>query len=157
MRILKCYFCSSNVYPGHGITFVRNDSIPFTFCRSKCSKLFKLKKNPRKIKWTKIYRKINNKELCNDTVQMFEKRQTIPQKCTSTTTTTIKELIPSILHLKNHKENVFIEDRILQAQELDKENCIKFLEKNKHILKNKEPPMKGLRSKQEKRKEELFN
>eukprot|EP00768_Dysnectes_brevis_P008666 gnl/Dysnectes_brevis/800_a882_5243.p1 GENE.gnl/Dysnectes_brevis/800_a882_5243~~gnl/Dysnectes_brevis/800_a882_5243.p1 ORF type:complete len:210 (+),score=37.41 gnl/Dysnectes_brevis/800_a882_5243:38-667(+) len=77
MRLHKCSFCSKTIYPGYGATFVRNDGRVFRFCTSKCTRNFKLKRNPRKVKWTKAYRHTQGKDMVTDTTYDFERRRNV--------------------------------------------------------------------------------
>lgn len=56
--MVKCSFCGKVIQKGTGKMFVRKDGKVFSFCSSKCEKnLLKLKRKPRKFKWTKYYEK----------------------------------------------------------------------------------------------------
>jgi len=139
MRIQKCWFCSASIYPGHGTTFVRSDCTVFRFCRPKCFKLFKKRLNPRKIKWTKISRKLANKELMNDPVMQFERRVDIPAMYSREVMQQTIEAIPRIIEEKSRREGLFIANRILAGQEKNKARDLEFIERHKHLLSRGDP------------------
>ncbi|XP_041369677.1 probable ribosome biogenesis protein RLP24 [Gigantopelta aegis] len=134
MRIEKCYFCSSNIYPGHGIQFVRNDSKIFRFCRSKCHRAFKKKRNPRKSRWTKAFRKAAGKDLAVDPSFEFEKRRNVPVKYDRQLWNTTMKAIERIEEIRTKRQNQFIKNRLQKGKQLRKEADIKEVEKNIHLI-----------------------
>ena len=124
MRIETCYFCSGPIYPGHGIVFVRNDGKMFRFCRSKCHRNFKAKKNPRKIRWTKAYRKTHEKELVTDPVYDFEKIRNTPIKYNREIWTDTVQAMDKLAKIRKYREDRFFERRMRRAKH-DKKEMIK--------------------------------
>lgn len=51
---MKCSFCGKNIERGTGKMYVKSSGKLLYFCSTKCEKnLLKLKRKPRKVKWTK--------------------------------------------------------------------------------------------------------
>ncbi|KAH8107056.1 ribosomal protein L24e-domain-containing protein [Cristinia sonorae] len=117
MRIEKCYFCSKSVYPGHGSAFVRNDAKVFRFCTSKCHKNFKMKRNPRKVRWTKAFRKAAGKEMTIDSTIEFEKRRNIPVRYNRELIQTTVKAMKRIAEIKGRREHAFWKNRMAASRE----------------------------------------
>jgi large subunit ribosomal protein L24e len=134
MRIETCYFCSSPCYPGHGMVFVRNDSKQFRFCRSKCIRSFHKKKNPRKVAWTKTYRKIRGKEMQNDTTFDFEQRRNRPIKYDRNLTAATVQAIQTISTIQQQRSQRFFDVRQQDAVQLQKQQARVEIEQSIDIL-----------------------
>uniref|UniRef100_A0A1A9WKC7 Large ribosomal subunit protein eL24 n=1 Tax=Glossina brevipalpis TaxID=37001 RepID=A0A1A9WKC7_9MUSC len=61
MKIGLCSFSGYKIYPGHGKTMVKIDGKTFTFLDKKCERSYLMKRNPRKVTWTVLYRRKHRK------------------------------------------------------------------------------------------------
>lgn len=95
--------------------FVRNDAKSFRFCRSKCHKHFKAKHNPRKMKWTKAYRKSAGKEMVVDKTFGFEKRRNCPVRYDRDLVVKTVQAMKTIDKIKEARKERFYKDRMAKA------------------------------------------
>ena len=135
MRLEKCWFCSSTVYPGHGICLVRNDSKMFRFCRSKCHKNFKMKRNPRKVKWTKAYRAIHGKDLSADNIFNFERRRNRPVRYNRELTHKTLAALRTVDEIRTKRDKRHYEQRMKGISDRVRRKDKSELQKQVHLVK----------------------
>ncbi|KAL1225233.1 putative ribosome biogenesis protein RLP24 [Cardamine amara subsp. amara] len=139
MRLVNCWFCSSTIYPGHGIQFVRNDAKIFRFCRSKCHKNFKMKRNPRKVKWTKAYRAAHGKDMTKDTTFEFEKKRNRPERYDRNVTENTLLAIKKIVKIRDDRATKHIQNRLKPDKKKKHAEAIKELDNNIHLVRAPQP------------------
>ena len=60
---MDCSFCGTGIQKGTGKIFVKKTGKRYNFCSTKCEKnMIKLKRNPRKVNWTKEYHIVKQRE-----------------------------------------------------------------------------------------------
>lgn len=114
--------------------FVRNDCKVFRFCKSKCHKNFKKKRNPRKVRWTKAFRKAAGKELTVDNSFEFEKRRNEPVKYQRELWNKTIDAMKRVEEIKQKRQAKFIMNRLKKNKELQKVQDIKEVKQNIHLI-----------------------
>jgi len=87
----------------------------FKFCRSKCFKNFKMKRNPRKVRWTKAYRHAMGKEMTVDSTFEFEKRRNVPVRYNRETVVETVGAIKRINEIRDARQKRFFENRVKKS------------------------------------------
>ncbi len=159
-RIETCHLCSRPVYPSKGITFVRNDAKLFRFCRSKCHKNFKMKRQPRKLKWTKTSRALRGKEMIVDQnllLSQFAKRRNAPVKYDRNLVAATMKAMERIEEIRARRERVYTRRRLSgKAQrEAKRRQDLKVIAQGEHLIRKELADLEAARAETEPMVEEV--
>ncbi|RAL06712.1 ribosomal eL24 family protein [Aspergillus homomorphus CBS 101889] len=139
MRVETCHFCSRPVYPSKGIQFVRNDAKAFRFCRSKCHQNFKAKRQPRRVKWTKVGRAAKGKEMIVDSslvLSQFAKKRNVPVKYDRNLVAATIKAMERVEEIRQRRERVFTKRRLAGklARDRKREEDRKVVASGEHLI-----------------------
>merc|ERR1712214_213242 len=74
MKFELCSFSGFKIYPGHGRTMVKSDGKTYKFLSAKTQRAHDLKRNPRKITWTVLYRRKHRKGIEEESTRKRTKK-----------------------------------------------------------------------------------
>lgn len=134
--------------------FVRNDAKEFRFCRSKCHKAFKQRRNPRKLKWTKAFRKSAGKELAVDSTLTFAQRRNVPVRYNRDLVQTTLTAMERVEEIRQKRERAFYKNRMKGNEERDFLRDKELVESNPELLRIREVEIAQRLAKQQQADEE---
>ncbi|KAG9447911.1 hypothetical protein H6P81_014039 [Aristolochia fimbriata] len=107
----------------------------FRFCRSKCHKNFKMKRNPRKVKWTKAYRRLHGKDMTQDATFEFERKRNRPERYDRNLAENTLKAIKKIDKIRGEREARHIAKRMKGKKSQEQKAAAKELEQSIHMVK----------------------
>jgi large subunit ribosomal protein L24e len=98
-----------------------------------------MKRNPRKVRWTKAFRKAAGKEMTIDSTIDFEKRRNVPVRYDRELIQTTVKAIKRVGEIKARRERAFFKHRMAASREKQRAHRKKTLEAIKSSVKLHKP------------------
>jgi len=98
-----------------------------------------MKRNPRKVRWTKAFRKAAGKEMTIDSTIEFEKRRNVPVRYNRELIQTTVKAMKRVGEIRARRERAFFKHRMAAAREKQKAHRKKVLDAAKSSVKLREP------------------
>ncbi|KAI9862785.1 MAG: ATPase-activating ribosome biosynthesis protein [Trichoglossum hirsutum] len=95
---------------------------------------FKMKRNPRKLKWTKAFRKSAGKEMVVDSTLTFAARRNIPIRYNRDLVATTLKAMQRVSEIRSRREKVFYRSRMAGNKERERAANRKLVAENGHLL-----------------------
>ncbi|KAL9603264.1 MAG: hypothetical protein Q9219_001285 [cf. Caloplaca sp. 3 TL-2023] len=93
-----------------------------------------MKRNPRKLKWTKAFRKAAGKEMVVDSTLQFAARRNVPVRYNRDHVATTLKAIQRVSEIRAKRERVFYKKRMAGNKEKEKAANHKLVAENEHLL-----------------------
>lgn len=100
---------------------------------------FKMKRNPRKLKWTKAFRKAAGKEMTVDSTLQFAARRNVPVRYDRDLMAKTLKAMERVSEIRQRRERVFYKKRMAGKRERELALARKLVAENEHLL----PRMRG--------------
>ncbi|GAU35028.1 hypothetical protein TSUD_103510 [Trifolium subterraneum] len=95
-----------------------------------------MKRNPRKVKWTKAYRRVHGKDMTQDSTFEFERKRNRPERYDRNLAENVLKAIPKIDKIRVSREERHHKNRMKGNKEKDRKEAKRELDTSIHLVKD---------------------